>query len=587
MYIRAHRVIIWAVCFLLVSLFATAVEAQQGQSEQRRPLSVQPSQDFSQFLFLDELGIQLSISSFYEGFIDIDTYKIGTGDLLGISLEGNVTGSIRGLRVNSQGTIMIPEVGVIRVGDLLFNEAEALISKKVTEKLPDTHAKIVLEHPRTIKVHVIGTPPFSGPQLVLAQTRLDQAVYRSFFQPEVPAEGEGGPVMEDPMSPMVMLANKYPSDFIEGREYSLRNIMINRADGTQESGDLVRYMKTGDQDANPVVQQDDIINITRLHFYNPRVSITGAVNRALDVEYRPDDTIDLLIRMAGGTTYDAADQTIRVHRLTEQGLQAFVLDDSASIAEYEVLPNDRIVIPYNRDKRTSHSVLVYGEAQFTGRFPIEDGKTTLYDLLQTTGGLTDKALPQAAYLLRSQPGRTEFGSFPAFDPTTLTRTSDQFEQGFEYLELEAELILNRVYIDLTDEEQLKEVYLISEDRLFIPKNDGTIFVFGQVNNPGYYNFSAEWSTDAYITNAGGFALSADEERIFIVKSQTNSWYRPDQTTIEPGDLVFVDRVPFDELQAHRNYDLQKRTQRNSNIQLIMTGLTTITSIITAYIAVTR
>jgi len=129
--------------------------------------------------------------------------------------------------------------------------------------------------------------------------------------------------------------------------------------------------------------------------------------------------------------------------------------------------------------------------------------------------------------------------------------------------------------------------LFDGDRLHIPKNEGTIFVFGQVNNPGYYNFDASMDYDDYIEKAGDFALSADEERIFVIKSGTNSWFRPDNARIEPGDLVFVDRVPFDELQAARNYDLQKRSQRNSNIQLIMTGLTTITSIITAYIAVSR
>ncbi len=559
---------------LIIGLLPSGLEAQDN--ERRRSMQIQMSPEFESNLFFDELGLEMTLARFHETYLDIDTYELGPGDLLGLTLKGNVSGIFRGMRVNSHGAILIPRVGSVKVDGLLFDEARELIESKVQEELPGTSISLTLEHPRNLKVNVVGNVPFTGPQIVLAQTRVDQAVYHSFFEP-----------VADDLEDEIMLANKYPQEFIESNQYAIRNIVINRKDGSQVTADLYRYLKTGDESANPVVKEGDIINIQELHDHNPRVSVSGGVNQDLELEYRSDDTIDRLIKMAGGPTYDAAEDYIRVSRVTEEGARDIVLDDSASIAGFDLQPNDRVIIPYDRDKRRTENVQVFGEANYTGRFSIKDGETTLYELMEKTGGLTSMALPQAAYLMRTQPGRTEYGIRHAFDPRALTRTSDQVMQGFEYLDLEAQLIRNRVYIDLTDEDQLKDVTLYHGDRLHIPKNEGTVFVFGQVNQPGYYNFDEDKSSSDFISKAGGFALSAEEDRVFVIKAQTNSWHRPDDTIIEPGDLIFVDREPFDELQAARTYDMQKRAQRNSNIQLVMTGLTTITSIITAYIAVTR
>ncbi|MDI6401331.1 SLBB domain-containing protein [Balneolaceae bacterium ANBcel3] len=568
------------IAFILFLLLSPEVSNAQENRESRRSLTLSASQEHTGNVFLDEMGVHLSFLRHYESWLDIENYKLDTGDLLGFSIEGNVQAIYRGLRVNSQGSVLIPNVGIIEVKGLLFYEAESLISEKINEELPGTQTRLILEQPRTIQIHVTGNVPFSGPQLILAQTRLDQAVFSAFFQKE-------NWISEDDHLIQLLPVKKYPAEFIESNQFALRSISITRSDGSAITGDIVRYLKTGEKDSNPVIQQGDIIHINQYYDYHPRVSVSGGVNKALEMEYHPDDTIDRLITMAGGTTFDVVKDKVIVTRSTTNGLERLVLDDSVSIAQYQVQPNDRIVIPKDRDLQSTHNAQIYGEAAYTGRFSIEDGVTTLFELLEMAGGLTESALPQAAYLTRTQPGRTEYGFEPAINPTTLRRTSDQLLQGFEYLQLEAQVSQNRVFVDLNDEEQLRSVRIYHGDLLHIPKNEGTVFVFGQVNNPGYYNFDESASYHHYIAHAGGYALSADEERIFIIKSQTNSWFKPGDVPLEPGDLVFVDRVPFDELQASRTYDLQKRSQRNSNIQLVMTGLTTITSIITAYIAVTR
>jgi hypothetical protein len=58
-------------------------------------------------------------------------------------------------------------------------------------------------------------------------------------------------------------------------------------------------------------------------------------------------------------------------------------------------------------------------------------------------------------------------------------------------------------------------------------------------------------------------------------------------SIEPGDMVFVDRVPFDDLQSRRQFQMLEIQQRNNNYALILSTVSTIASIITTAILITR
>lgn len=583
------RCILVSAAWLILFVLSAASQLQAQQSGQTHPIQTSPSplNTVNQSFFFDELGLELTSLKFYEGYIDPETYILGPGDLLGISLQGNTRLYLRGIRVNSEGKVFLPEAGIAKVGDMTLAQAQDHLNELFENRLPGTRAQLFLEHPRTVRIILSGDVPYSGPQLVYAATRADQAIYHAFFQPDRDTlqtrVATSGPLL------MIerMMANKYPSDFLKKTEYNLRDIVITRSTGEQLSADLIRFLRTGDQSANPRLKDGDILNIRRIPMHSPEISVSGAVYHDFNVPFRSDDTIEQLLEMAGGKSFDARENRVQIHRQTPDGMHMLVLTSPEEIARFSLQPNDRIVIPFDRDKRTGFSVEITGEAVYPGRFPIKDGQTTLYELYEAFGGLTQTALAGAAYLVRQEPGKTEAGIREPIVPDLFRRTSDQYIEGFEYLELESRIMQNRVHVNLNDPEQLKRVVLFDGDELHIPKNEGTVFVFGQVNEPGYYAFESEHTFFDYVVQAGDFALSAEKERLFVIKGGSGAWYRADQMFIEPGDILFVDRVPFDELQAARMYDLQKRTQRNNNIQLVMAGLTTITSIITAYVAITR
>jgi protein involved in polysaccharide export with SLBB domain len=142
-------------------------------------------------------------------------------------------------------------------------------------------------------------------------------------------------------------------------------------------------------------------------------------------------------------------------------------------------------------------------------------------------------------------------------------------------------------IDLTNDQALAEVTLQDGDRIYVPKDDRSIRIMGQVNNPGYYAFQAGQSVNEYLKRANGMTIAADKERTFIIKAGSRSWYKPDNTTIESGDIIFVDRIPLQDARSGLQNQINIETLKNRRVQLIMSGVGALTSVITAYVAVRR
>ena len=170
-------------------------------------------------------------------------------------------------------------------------------------------------------------------------------------------------------------------------------------------------------------------------------------------------------------------------------------------------------------------------------------------MLQIAGGLENNALASAAYLIRESANQRGVSSVTDINMTLLSKSYDQYLEGFDYLELEEILSANRMAIDLTNNQTLSEVTLQDGDRIYVPKDDRSIRIMGQVNNPGFYAYQSEQSVTGYLQRANGMTIAADKERIFIIKAGSRSWYNPDNTNIESGDIIFVDRIPLQDARS--------------------------------------
>lgn len=553
----------WLIIICVFGLHALA----DAQSDERRVITADPEYRLFQPTMVDEFGLSMRLEELLiEEYIDKETYVLGPGDMFSVDLQGEITQSVRGLVVNGEGNIFIPGVGQVEVKDMTLETAREQVNQQVENRFTNTQISLSLDRPRPVLVNVHGDVSNPGKYRVPFQTRVDQAIFPAITGEQASRSGRA----------------EYQYSFTDLQEmpYSMRNIRVVSDDGSEQRADLMKYFRTGDQDANPFVSDGDVIHVQRTLEEGPRVSISGGVSVPLDFEYRQGDDLESLIEMAGGYSSDADTSEISLHRREDNEIVTHTFTPgSDDFSEIDIQANDKVVVPIDRDLHQSQTAHANGEIDMPGRYPIVEGETTLYDLLEMGGGATSGALEHGAYLIRSESSGDRSFKSPQPASEQLMRTSDQYRQGFEYLELEAALSRNQVHVDLDNEDQLKNTRLYSGDQLYIPKDENTVFMMGQVNAPGHYTFNGN-SVENYIDEAGGYALAAEESRVFIIKAGSRSWYRPDETDLESGDIIFVDRVPYDDLQARRSY-------RQGNIQLILTGISTITSLITTYIAVFR
>lgn len=563
--------------FVFITLCFNSIGFAQDEgsrfSGSNSSLNLNYSAELGGFYYQDVTGLQLAIEGIpYEGVVDKNEYILGTNDLITIEVSGVNKFVLRSIIINTSGDIILPSIGTINIASLTISEAEHEVKEKLKSTLKDPAVSISLEIPRQINIHIAGSIPYPGKYVVPAQSRVDLAILQSVLKTEIP-----------PGQQTFFLPN-YTSQLLTYNEYSFRNIEIIHSDSTASSADLVNYFRTGNLRHNPVVRDGDKIILKRRNRETPTISISGAVSYGYELEYKKGDTPESLLKISGGFEEDADSSKVFVFRKNDTNTERIdVLKENWD--SFKLEPNDRLIVPKLQQKNENSSVSVKGEVMIQGIFPIISGSTTAAELMELTGGLTKNALPQAAYLIRGAGLENEIPD--KFNTELMKRTSDQLIQGLEYLSLETNLSQNRVYLNLEDKTELNSLTLFDGDRLYIPRNEHTIFVFGQVNKPGYFPIQEPTGFTAFnfIDKAGGFALSADRDRVFIIKAGSLAWFRPDETNLESGDKIFVDKKPLEELNALRTFEIQKKQVRNTRIQLIMTGITTITGIITTYVAI--
>ena len=109
------------------------------------------------------------------------------------------------------------------------------------------------------------------------------------------------------------------------------------------------------------------------------------------------------------------------------------------------------------------------------------------------------------------------------------------------------------FTDINDGIITQNIVLRSGDTVFVPKRINTIYVLGEVNVPGAYNYTSKSTILDFIAQAGGLSKSAaDTIRIIrreengdnkIIKTNLKSLLKKGEYTnlelIKPKDIVFV------------------------------------------------
>jgi protein involved in polysaccharide export with SLBB domain len=358
--------------------------------------------------------------------------------------------------------------------------------------------------------------------------------------------------------------------------YSLRNIVLKRSNGEELKLDLLKFRKTGDFSQNPYLKNDDVIIFPPSDLERNFFSITGAINKPGKYHFRDGDKLSDAIELAQGINKAYQNVTkAEINRLSYDGesLEVIAVDLNSDAS---LMRGDRITIVADETQKKEFTVTVIGEVKMPGKIPITKNTTSLKDVINRAGGITENAsLKQArvftgntAPILLSDLYGIEDESLKqsVFADTSeflvkikesfLYRMSNVNSEELEYFVLESRLksLFEKGTVDFENfnqEGSEAQKYLLKDgDIIYIPSRQHTVYVFGQVVNPGYIVYKDGFTFKDYIKQAGGLGEYAQKEQyIMVIKGGTNEWLstKEKDVPIEEGDLIYVPRespMPF-------------------------------------------
>lgn len=607
MYMAIGGVIRQAFAVLLVATLSAPLLAQnlptRPSSSSGGSSSVNLDFKFDETLgttfYIDMLGLEAAKLPFSpEVRVDPSQYLLGPSDLIGVIITGTLSLNYRALGVNVEGDLYLPSIGSVSVAGLTLNQAKERITEEVNKQFRNVMVDVMLDKPRAMTIHVTGDVPYPGRVSVPYGTRLDVPLMGALLELATESQATGvesltkslAPTSVDipglspqpgPLSASAADAQLSTRSLLESEKWQLRSIRIQRGDETLLA-DLYDYYYGGNLQANPLLRDGDRIHINRGNVSDARVSLSGAVYMPVDLSYRADDSLDRLLRMAGGTTSNADTTSINIYRTDRNGTRVISVALDNRTRQMMLEPNDRVVVPELAGEKLNTRATVLGRASTTGIFPVRDGVTTAYDLIQLAGGPAGDALLKGAYIKRADAVDESGQPRPQDDFAQLVRSSDQFLQGLNWFEVEEKARKNRIYLNLADEQSLRAVRMYDGDSLFIPRDEKNVFVYGQVEKPGFVQFDGSTTLDEYLKQAGGYSISADPKKVYLIKAGTKTWTDAKTATIESGDWIYVDRVPLDDLNQKRLYKVQRQGLLTSALTVLFSAMSTTITILIYY-----
>ena len=510
-----------------------------------------------------------------EGPVDAATYRVGPGDVLTVMI-GGAFGQTLQAEVSAEGKLTLAELGTLTVAGKTLAAVRDTVRRFLQPHFARVPIDVVLSRPRSFYVHITGAVPNPGRVRTTAIARVSDILEQAFapLSDATPSQAPEA-ATETPVVPSAAFLKAYRAEASGNFVPALRNVLLHR-NGTTLRLDLLRYYTTGSLTQNPYLEDGDVVEVPAFHVQRDAVTIQGPIPYPGAYDVRPDDTVLDLLAVAAGP--DGL-RRLKEVRLVRRSMPPQLIALDTLLAHPERAPSlqagDRVIVTSTE----TATAAAYGFVRYPGTYPIEHGKTTVRQLIELAGGLLPEANPRVAYIERTQ-------SF-YFKGTAQASDLDFFGRFYLHQSLQA----NRVVVNVADilEGKAPDLPLYEGDRVVIPRDEQTVFVTGHVASPGYVPYHPGQPARYYIMQAGGPGPQA--RAIYVFDAGTGQVRRGPEAPVYSGDTIFVDRQPVADTpevaQLVLNDQISRRQHRILTVQTILTGISTIVGIVTAYAALTR
>jgi len=404
-----------------------------------------------------------------------------------------------------------------------------------------------------ISVTIGGTFPLTGSFPALITERVDQFVTRIYNE----AVSRSLTNVQDEE-----ILKKVKEDL---SKYSLRGILLKRSNGEEITLDLEKFRLLGDFNNNPYLKNDDVIIFPPYDIERNFFVIRGAVNRPGKYFFVEGDKLSDALELSMGINPAFENvKEVLINRLSYDGQKKEEIKIQLP-NDVELKRGDQIIVESNETQRKDFYVLILGEVNQPGYIPITKNTTKIGDVIKLAKGFTKNASLKRSRLFRGNSItpllEKQYGikldddivtrnqelleKMVDFEQAMMFRMSNLVEEDKYYFETENQYrVLNEgSAIDFSkiydEDSEINNFIVESGDVIIIPPLTSTVYVFGQVANPGFIKFVKDKDYQYYLTEAGGIGKYAEDE-IMIIKGSSKNWIpAAKDVLIEDGDFVFV------------------------------------------------
>ena len=446
-----------------------------------------------------------------EATIDPDQYKVGPGENIFISISG-IEETNFNLFINIENYLFIPKVGGINLKGLTLTQAKEKIKSTLEKYYRNVDIFISLASLKKIKVFLVGDVQKPASVVVESNAKLLDLLLNS--------------------------AGLNPTS-------SFRNIQIKDINGEIKYCDFLTFLRYGDKKNNPLLNDGDVVFVDKI---DKVVTISGPVKFPATYEFLEGESINDLIRLAGGFLFNAKTDSIEIVRYDKDGkIQKSYYYSYREIVEKNMALNfkDNVIVRVIPEYYIDNFVRIDGWVKYPGIYKIKKDQTTLSEIIREAGGFRNDASIQDASLARTT-GEVDLD--PEFERLKLILRADMTDDEYDYLKAKSRQRKGKVVVDFEElfiKNNLNEdVILKRGDIINVPEAKNYVTLLGQVINPGNVVYNKNYVVDDYIELAGGFGWRAVEGDVRVIKSNTGEWIDDeDVESIDPGDTIWIPEDP--------------------------------------------
>ena len=450
-------------------------------------------------------------------------YKLGPGDEIIIDIWGNNQTTIRQV-LSPDGTINIPDVGLVSLNGMTVKEADSYLRKKLGQiyavdgEDAKSEIKLTLGSIRSIQVNVMGEVTVPGTYFLSSLSTLYHALYRA-----------GG---------VTDLG-------------TLRNIKLVRKGKTIAEVDVYDFILNGKVQDSVNLEDGDIVIVPA---YDKLVEIVGKVKRPMIYEMKEGETLADLIEYTGGFSGDAYKDNVNLVRQNGKEYQVYTVD-APDFAAFEVFDGDAVTVGAMLDRYTN-KLEIKGAVYRPGIYQLGNGVETVGDLIRKADGLMGDAFTNRGIITRERDNLT-----------------------FENIRFDIKAVLEGTAPDIPLQKN-DIVYIASIHDL---NEIGTITVEGEVSAPGVFTYADNTTLEDAIMLAGGLLESSSTVKIDLyrrIKSPQST--TPPDVVGEEYTLTFKDGYvidgegdfilqPYDHIMVRRSPGYEEQRTVRSTGELVFPG----------------